>query len=68
MENYIKDLIPTMTQLKDMDSNLLPFYLVTAARKFFFFLDINRMERIKIIDILASGLIDELLDVWRYHL
>jgi hypothetical protein len=46
-----------------MDKSFVPFYVCTAVRKFFFFLDPNKSGRVKILDVLCSGLIDDLLDV-----
>jgi Ca2+-binding EF-hand superfamily protein len=63
LESYINELIPTLVQLKGLDSTFLPFYVCTAVRKFFFFLDPNRTGRIKILDILSCGFIDDLLDL-----
>ena len=63
LESYINELIPTLVQLKGLDSTFLPFYVCTAVRKFYFFLDPNRTGRIKILDILSCGFIDDLLDV-----
>jgi len=63
LDSYITELIPTLGQLSGMDETLIPFYVCTAARKFFFFLDPNRTGRIKILDILSCGFIDELLDL-----
>jgi serine/threonine-protein phosphatase 2A regulatory subunit B'' len=56
-------LIPTLPQLNGIDPTFEPFYVCTAARKFFFFLDPQRKLKIRIVDILASGLIDDILDV-----
>lgn len=46
-----------------MDPTFLPFYTGTAVRKFFFFLDPYHTGRIKILDILSCGFIDDFLDV-----
>ncbi len=63
LESYITELIPTLVQLSGMDASFIQFYVCTAVRKFFFFLDPNKTGRCKILDILTSGFIDELLDV-----
>lgn len=36
------------------------YYVTVAVKRFFFFLDPQRKGRIRIVDILASGLIDEI--------
>jgi len=63
MEAYIDELIPTLSQLNYADQTFLPFYVCCAVRKFFFFLDPNRSGKIKILDILLSDFIDEILEV-----
>ncbi|UXI17274.1 fork head domain transcription factor slp2-like [Sarcoptes scabiei] len=66
LKNYIRESIPTLVQLNDLDRSYYPFYVCVVVRKFFFFLDPNRHNRIKIIDILFSGFLDELLEL-RYE-
>ncbi len=39
LENYILELIPTLPQLKCLEESFYSFYVCTAVRKFFFFLD-----------------------------
>ena len=63
LENYIRELIPTLNELKDMEENFYPFYVCIAVRKFFFFLDPHRTSRIKINDVLYSGFLDTLLEL-----
>jgi len=63
LQDYIRDLVPNLTQLKGMEPNFLQFYVVTAAKKFSFFLDTNKTGKIKIVDMLASFLIEELFNV-----
>ncbi|RWS10828.1 serine/threonine-protein phosphatase 2A regulatory subunit B', partial [Dinothrombium tinctorium] len=63
LQNYILELMPTLTKIQDLDTSLHPFYLCVAARKFFFFLDPHHSEKIKILDILESGFLDELLEL-----
>ncbi|VEL31367.1 unnamed protein product [Protopolystoma xenopodis] len=46
-----------------MEKSFYTFYLCTAVRKFFFFLDPLRAGRIRISDILASGFLDSLLEL-----
>lgn len=66
LECYIQELIPTLPRLNGMDPTFLPFYTGTAVRKFFFFLDPYHTGRIKILDILSCGFIDDFLDVSMY--
>jgi len=63
MENYIAELIETLPQLDGLDKSFHSFYVCTAVRKFFFFLDPLRTARIKISDILACSFLDELLEL-----
>ena len=39
LENYILELIPTLPQLNSLEESFYSFYVCTAVRKFFFFLD-----------------------------
>ncbi|KAK6307422.1 hypothetical protein J4Q44_G00225700 [Coregonus suidteri] len=39
LENYILELIPTLPQLGGLEKSFYSFYVCTAVRKFFFFLD-----------------------------
>lgn len=63
LENYILELMPTLPQLYILDKSFYSFYVCTAVRKFFFFLDPKRTGRIKIQDILASNFLDQLLEL-----
>ena len=45
MENYILELIPTLPQLAGLEQSFYSFYVCTAVRKFFFFLDPMRTGR-----------------------
>ena len=63
LESYILELIPTLPQLDCLDKSFYTFYACTAVRKFFFFLDPLRTGRAKILDILACGFLDDLLEV-----
>ena len=62
LENYIYELIPQLPALSELEENFYPFYVFTATRKFFFFLDPKRRGKIAIKDMLCSGLniLDEL--------
>ncbi|KAH9400556.1 Serine/threonine-protein phosphatase 2A regulatory subunit B'' subunit gamma [Tyrophagus putrescentiae] len=63
LENYIKELIPTLSKLKQLDTSYYQFYTCIAVRKFFFFLDPLKYNKVKITDILCSGFLDELLEL-----
>ena len=63
LENYILELIPTLPQLGKLDQTFFSFYVCTAVRKFFFFLDPMRTGKIKIQDILACSFLDDLLEL-----
>lgn len=63
LENYILELIPTLPQLDGLEKNFYSFYVCTAVRKFFFFLDPMRTGRIKIQDILSCSFLDDLLEL-----
>lgn len=63
LENYINDLIPTLPQLSSLEPTFHSFYICTAARKFFFFLDPLRTGRIRIQDILTCSFLDALLEL-----
>ncbi|XP_068155495.1 serine/threonine-protein phosphatase 2A regulatory subunit B'' subunit gamma-like [Drosophila tropicalis] len=64
MENYIIDIIPTLAQIRDcVQPSFQSFYVCTVVKKFFFFLDSLHTGRIRIRDVLASGLLTELLDL-----
>jgi len=63
LENYILELIPTLPQLNGLEKSFYSFYVCTAVRKFFFFLDPLRTGKIKIRDILACSFLDDLLEL-----
>ncbi|XP_037813861.1 serine/threonine-protein phosphatase 2A regulatory subunit B'' subunit gamma-like isoform X1 [Lucilia sericata] len=64
MENYIIDIIPTLAQISScVQPSFQSFYVCTVVKKFFFFLDPLHTGRIRIRDILASGLLTELLEL-----
>lgn len=56
----------SILQLNGLEKSFYSFYVCTAVRKFFFFLDPMRTGRIKIQDILACSFLDDLLEVCRY--
>ncbi|XP_003382540.1 PREDICTED: serine/threonine-protein phosphatase 2A regulatory subunit B'' subunit gamma-like [Amphimedon queenslandica] len=63
LENYILELIPTLPRLSHLEESFYSFYVCTAVRKFFFFLDPLKTGRIKIQDILGCGFLDDLLEL-----
>lgn len=63
LENYILELIPTLPRLNVLERSFYSFYVCTAVRKFFFFLDPMRTGKIKILDILACSFLDDLLEL-----
>lgn len=63
MENFIFELIPTLPQLSSLQEEFYPFYVFTAVRKFFFFLDPKRSGRIYIRDLLSSPILPELYEL-----
>ena len=54
IEQWIDSLIPTLPTLSGIVHEFLPFYKVTAVRKFLFFLDPRKRGRMPIKAILAS--------------
>jgi len=63
MENFIFELIPTLPQLNSLQEEFYPFYVFTAVRKFFFFLDPKRTGRIHMPDLLSSPHLMELYEL-----
>jgi len=63
LENYILELIETLPQLDDLERSFHSFYVCTAVRKFFFFLDPMRTGKIRIQDVLACSFLDDLLEL-----
>ncbi|CAB3372193.1 Hypothetical predicted protein [Cloeon dipterum] len=63
LENYILELLPTLPQLDGLEKSFHSFYVCTAVRKFFFFLDPLRTGRIRIQDVLACSFLDDLLEL-----
>ncbi|XP_050529948.1 serine/threonine-protein phosphatase 2A regulatory subunit B'' subunit gamma-like [Daktulosphaira vitifoliae] len=62
-EAYILDLIPTLTQLKKLEKTFYAFYACMVVRKFFFYLDPLHTGKIRIVDILSCGFLDDLLEL-----
>jgi len=50
-------------QLQNQQENFYPFYVITAVRKFFFFLDPKHTGRIYIKDMLTSPILAELYEL-----
>lgn len=63
LENYIFELIPTFPLLSELQKNYYTFYVITAVRKFFFFLDPKRTGKVFIKDLLTSPILAELYDL-----
>jgi len=63
MENFIFEMIPTLPQLNSLQEEFYPFYVFTAVRKFFFFLDAKRTGRVWIRDLLSSQILPELYEL-----
>uniref|UniRef100_A0A7S4R799 Serine/threonine-protein phosphatase 2A regulatory subunit B'' subunit gamma n=1 Tax=Alexandrium monilatum TaxID=311494 RepID=A0A7S4R799_9DINO len=63
MENFIFELIPTLPQLDSLQEGFYPFYVFTAVRKFFFFLDPKRTGKLRIRDLLSSSILPELYEL-----
>lgn len=62
LENFIFDLLPTMPLLESYPQEFHPFYILTAVRKFFFFLDIRRQGCIPLSRMLESDVLREFED------
>ncbi|KAJ3220344.1 Serine/threonine-protein phosphatase 2A regulatory subunit B'' subunit gamma [Dinochytrium kinnereticum] len=62
LQQYIADLIPSL-HLEAVNKSFHKFYVCTAARKFFFFLDPLRRGRISIHSILLSPILTELFEL-----
>lgn len=63
LENYILELIETLPQLDGLEKSFHSFYVCTAVRKFFFFLDPMKTGKIRIQDVLACSFLDDLLEL-----
>ena len=63
LENYIFELMPTFPQLENLQEPFYPFYVITAVRKFFFYLDPKRTGKIMIKDMLTSPILAELYEL-----
>lgn len=63
LDNYIFELIPTFSQLQNIPDAFQNYYVITAVRKFFFFLDPKKTGKIYIKDMLTSPILAELYDL-----
>lgn len=63
LDNYIFELIPTFSQLQNIPEAFQNYYVITAVRKFFFFLDPKKTGKIYIKDMLTSPILAELYDL-----
>ncbi|XP_016960765.1 serine/threonine-protein phosphatase 2A regulatory subunit B'' subunit gamma-like isoform X2 [Drosophila biarmipes] len=64
LESFITDIIPKLAQIRDcMQPSFERFYVCTVVKKIFFFLDHLHMRRIRIRDIVSSGLLSQLLEL-----
>lgn len=63
LEKYIGDLAPTFPHLETIDKDFMSFYLCGATRKFFFFLDTTRKDKVKIGDVLLSPCLSEFFEL-----
>ena len=69
MENFIFELIPSLKQLANSKEGysllegFYPFYVFTAVRKFFFFLDPKKKGRVYIRDLLCSKYLSDLYEL-----
>ncbi|KAH7694922.1 serine/threonine-protein phosphatase 2A regulatory subunit B'' subunit gamma-like protein, partial [Aphelenchoides avenae] len=58
-EYYDNEIVPAVDALADLHDGFKQYYDIVVRSKFFVFLDPMRQGRIRIADILASGLIDQ---------
>eukprot|EP00274_Cyanoptyche_gloeocystis_P003848 CAMPEP_0196660466 /NCGR_PEP_ID=MMETSP1086-20130531/39914_1 /TAXON_ID=77921 /ORGANISM="Cyanoptyche gloeocystis , Strain SAG4.97" /LENGTH=417 /DNA_ID=CAMNT_0041994893 /DNA_START=59 /DNA_END=1309 /DNA_ORIENTATION=- len=63
LENYVFELIPSLPQLQTVEEVFFPFYVYTAVRKFFFFLDPLRKGQVRIKSLLLSPMLSELFEL-----
>lgn len=63
LENYIFELMPSFPQLENLQEPFYPFYVITAVRKFIFYLDPKRTGKIMIKDMLTSPILAELYEL-----
>ncbi|CAG9536798.1 unnamed protein product [Cercopithifilaria johnstoni] len=59
LEDEVLPHIPSLANLNDEEPMLQDYYLCMAIRKFFFLLDTMQQKKIRIIDVIASRLLEE---------
>ncbi|KAH8605358.1 hypothetical protein ERJ75_001618800 [Trypanosoma vivax] len=63
LESYVRDLVPRVAALRDLNSDMLPFYCCSVGRRIFWALDPGTRGSIRIDSLLQSPLMDEWLDI-----
>eukprot|EP01116_Phalansterium_solitarium_P021930 TRINITY_DN7041_c0_g1_i1.p1 TRINITY_DN7041_c0_g1~~TRINITY_DN7041_c0_g1_i1.p1 ORF type:complete len:452 (+),score=181.34 TRINITY_DN7041_c0_g1_i1:103-1458(+) len=63
MERYIRSVMPTLATVQHMSPSLLPYYLIHAVRRYFFFLDPNRRGKISIQETATSHVMDQMMEL-----
>ena len=63
LREYISELIPTFTHLRNIEEDFKDFYIIGAMKKFTFFLDPKRTGRVYIKDMLTSPILAELYEL-----
>jgi serine/threonine-protein phosphatase 2A regulatory subunit B'' len=61
LERFLFERIPELTTQKKLHESFYPYYVFTASRRFFFFLDPHRVRRIGIKKVAHSSVMGELL-------
>ncbi|KAJ3081936.1 Serine/threonine-protein phosphatase 2A regulatory subunit B'' subunit gamma, partial [Quaeritorhiza haematococci] len=62
LEKYVEELLPCL-HLPNLKQSFVQFYVCTAVRKFFFFLDPQRRGKISIQNMLLSPILTELFEL-----
>ena len=55
--------MPTFPQLEKLKGAFYPFFVITAVRKYFFYLNLKRIGKIMIKDMLTSLILAELYEL-----
>jgi len=63
LKEYISELIPTFSHLKNIEKGFEEKYIAGAIKKFTFFLDPKRTGRVYIKDMLTSPILAELYEL-----
>ena len=61
LERYIFELVPDIPECHRLDSAFFPYYVFTAARRFFFFLDPRRTRKVSIKRLAHSTIMEEFI-------